>query len=136
MGFSNASTDCAIGEKGRMTPKTPRRDFLKSVSNQHFFFRFVCVVCGGQRAYQVMSAPPPGILPIYLRSAMVEQYGLIDENKQPVIYKKISKEQILDDIQRQGVYNDFSEIKAKLVVCYFALLMLNSCNMVECVAIL
>lgn len=66
-----------------------------------------------------MSAPPPGILPIYLRSAMVEQYGLVDYNGKPVVYKKISKTLILDDIQRQGVYNDFSEIKAKLQVFTF-----------------
>ena len=61
-------------------------------------------------------AVPPGILPIYLRSAMVEQYGLIDENKVPVVFKKIPKQLILDDIQRQGVYNDFSEMKAKIQV--------------------
>jgi hypothetical protein len=59
--------------------------------------------------------PPAGILPIYLRSAMVEQYGLIDETtKEPVVFKKIPKQTIIDDIVRQGVYNDFSEMRAKI----------------------
>ena len=62
-----------------------------------------------------MATPPKGILPIYLRSAMVEQYGLIDEaTKEPVVFKKIAKQTIIDDIVRQGVYNDFSEVRKKI----------------------
>ena len=62
-----------------------------------------------------MATPPKGILPIYLREEMRIQYGLQDEvTKEPVVFKKIAKQTILDDCIRQGVYNDFSEIKNKI----------------------
>ena len=60
---------------------------------------------------------PPGILPVYLRQVMLEQYGMINsENGEMVRFKKIAKDTILNDCQRQGVYNDFTEFKAKVAV--------------------
>lgn len=58
--------------------------------------------------------PPAGMMPLYLRQAMVQQYGLGDDKGNLVPSKRIAKEQIINDVAKQGVYNDFSEYMAKV----------------------
>ncbi len=55
-----------------------------------------------------MSKPPAGILPFYIREQIVLQYELSIEGE-PVRWKKIPKKTIIDDVARQGVFNDFSD---------------------------
>ena len=60
-----------------------------------------------------------GFVPIFLTVATQKIFGLVPFEDLPIEqpYKKVSKDDILSDVETKGVLSDFYGVKEKIEVC-------------------